>query len=186
MSAATVAGVYAAALLELARERAATDAVVADCRQLAAGLTVDSLLTLDDPRIGKARAKRVLSQLAEGAHELVLRLLTLLVDRNRLADAPAILAEVIRQAEADAGRIHVVVTTATPVATDLHERIIQGITQQQGAKADVERRVEPALIAGFTARIGDTYLDASVRRRLDALSHSMSQTVLSDRLWANA
>lgn len=186
MAAATVAGVYAAALLELARERAATDAVVADCRQLAAGVTVDSLLGLDDPRIGKARAKRVLAQLAEGAHELVLRLLTLLVDRNRIADAPAILAEVIRQAEAEAGRIHVVVTTATSISTALHERIIQGITKQQGAKADVERRLDPTLLAGFTARIGDTYLDASVRRRLDELSHSMTETALSDRLWSNA
>jgi F-type H+-transporting ATPase subunit delta len=184
MAAATVAGVYAAALLELATERGAVEAVVADCRQLAGGLSADSLMALDDPRIGKARAKGVLAQTAEGAHELVLRMLLLLVDRNRLADAPAILAEVVRQAETTAGVLHVVVTTASAVGSDVHSKILERIRSHHGARAEVEERVDPALIGGFTARIGDTYLDASVRRRLDDLTDRMNQVAPAPSLWA--
>jgi len=186
MASATVAGVYAAALLELAHERGAVDAVVADCRQLAAGLTTASLLGLGDPRIGKAKAKGILLQVAEGAHELVLRLLTLLVDRNRLSDAPAILAHVVRQAEAAAGRVQVVLTTAVPVDDATRDQLVRGLTAHAGSNAVVKSHVDPRLIAGFTARIGDTYLDASIRRRLDDLSESMTQAALSDRLWLTA
>lgn len=186
MAAATVPGVYAAALIELARERGALDAVVGQCRDLAKGLDASALQGLDDPRIGKGRAKAILLQVAEGAHELVLNLLALLVDRNRLTDAPAIFAEAVRQAEVADGVVKVEITLAVEATADLRQRVAERIRGRHGPKAQIHERVDPAIVAGFTARIGDRYLDASVRRRLDGLIQSMHEAPISDKLWAKA
>lgn len=184
MALATVPGVYAAALLDLATERGSDQQVVADARELAKGLTQEMLQALDDPRVGKARMKQILMQVAEGAHELVLRLLLVLVDRNRLREAPAILAEVVQQADDRKGIIHVDVTTAIAMQSDTRQRVLDAIKGIHGAEAVISEHVDASLIGGFTARIGDNFLDASVRRRLSSISDSMHQADVSSRLWA--
>jgi F-type H+-transporting ATPase subunit delta len=186
MAAATVTGVYAAAVLELARERNALDAVLSACSELARGLTQEALVKLDDPRIGKTRAKGILLQVAEGAPEIILNTLTLLVDRNRLREAPAIFAEVIAQADAESGRVRVDVTLAFDASASLRKDIAYRMRKTQGEHAQIVERVDPSIVGGFTARIGDRYLDASVRRRLDGLIQAMHQAPISKSLWTNA
>jgi hypothetical protein len=80
---ATVAGVYAQALLEVSAERGVRPAVVASCRELAQSLSQAALASLDDPRIGKVRAKDTLRAVLASEPKEVLDLLLLLIDRNR-------------------------------------------------------------------------------------------------------
>src|SRR5580704_10218256 len=101
MGAATVAGVYAEALLALSDERGKRTAVVESCRALIDALDAQAIAQLDDPRLGKARALEALKAALAGKLEAeVLDLLLLLVERNRLADAPLIMGEAVRIAEA--------------------------------------------------------------------------------------
>ena len=60
MAAGTVAGVYAQALLALAEERGSTMQVIEDCREALDGLSPELLAQLNDPRLGKVKAKDVL------------------------------------------------------------------------------------------------------------------------------
>jgi F0F1-type ATP synthase delta subunit len=59
MAAGTVAGVYAQALLALAEERGTSMQVIEDCREALDGLSAELLAQLDDPRIGKVKAKEI-------------------------------------------------------------------------------------------------------------------------------
>ena len=59
MAAGTVAGVYAQALLALAEERGSTMQVIEDCREALDGLSSALLSQLDDPRLGKLKAKEI-------------------------------------------------------------------------------------------------------------------------------
>jgi F-type H+-transporting ATPase subunit delta len=184
MSSATVPGVYASALLAVARERGVVDAVVEASRELVPALTPTLLRSLDNPRVGKARAKAALGDALQGAPREVRELLQLLVDRNRLPDAPAILAEVAKQHERDTGVVHVRLTSAVAMEPGLRDRLVERIKDSPSSRAVLDERVDPALIGGFTARIGDRYLDASVRRTIGDLRKSIEAAPLSDALWS--
>lgn len=177
---ATVPGVYAQALLELAQERGTRSAVVAACRDLADAFTVGSLSALDDPRVGKARAKDAIRGVLSAQPKEVTDLLLLLVDRNRLADAPAILREAVRRAEAADGIVRIKVVAAGQLPAEISQRLTAAV----GGKADLVVAVDPSLIGGATVRVGDRLVDGSVKRQLREMHNRMINAPVSDALWA--
>jgi ATP synthase F1 delta subunit len=186
MAAATVAGVYATALLEVADERGNRAAVVRDCRDLPDVLPAEQLARLDDPRLGKKQAKETLVSILSGKTEKeVLDLLLLLVDRNRLPDAIAIAQEAVRLAEADVGLVHVKVTTATALSETTARTLGDQVGRVLGGSAQVTRTVDAQLIGGLTMRVGDVFIDGSVRRHLDEMRKRIIDTPLqAQQLWA--
>ncbi len=186
MAAATVAGVYATALLEVADERGSRSQVVQDCRDLAESLTAETLAILDDPRLGKPQAKESLKALFAGrlAKE-TLDLLMLLVDRNRLPDAPAIVRETVRIAEAQVGLKRVVVTTAYPLSPATAEDIRAKLKERmKGSSVVMVSQVDPSLIGGITFRLDDQFIDGSVRRHLGEMRRVMLDAPLpSQQIW---
>lgn len=185
MASATISGVYAAALLAVARERGTAVAVVEACRTLVDALTPDVLRPLDNPLIGKDAAKKtlsgVLAQQPKEVHDLVL----LLVDRNRLEDAGAIFRETISLYEAEENIVHVRVKVAAPVSQEFKDDFIARVRTRRGPGAQLDLSVDPSLIGGFTSRVGDQYVDASVRRQLIEMRQAMLATPVSDTLWSN-
>jgi F-type H+-transporting ATPase subunit delta len=187
MAAGTVAGVYAQALLELADARGTRTAVVENCRELADGLGPASIAQLNDPRLGKAKAKDALRAGFAGKLEReVVDLLLLLVDRNRLADAPAIAAEAVAIAEREVGLVRVQLTTAEPLSPAAHEQLTAGLKRQLGLGALIGTTTDPALIGGLTMRIGDVFVDGSVRRQLAEMKTKILNAPLGNSLWAEA
>lgn len=177
---ATVPGVYAQALLDVAAERGVRAAVVESCRALGGALDPAALAALDDPRVGKKRAKEALRAALAGQPREVLDAILLLVDRNRLADAPAILREAVARADAADGIVRVRVATARPLSDDLRQRLSAAV----GGKAEVREVVDTALLGGATVRVGDRLVDASVKRQLREMHNRMINAPLSDALWA--
>lgn len=177
---ATVTGVYAQALIEVAVANGTRDAVVEACRTLGQTLAPEALASLDDPRVGKQRAKDALRAVLADQPKPIIDLLQLLVDRNRLAEAPAILREAVARAEAAAGIVRVRVVAAQGLSSELSQRLVAAV----GGKAEVAVTVDPALIGGATVRVGDRLVDASVKRQLSEMHHRMITAPLSDALWA--
>lgn len=181
-----VAAIYAQALLQLADERGKRRAIIEDCVELARVLHEQpTLLTvLDDPRVGRDGAKRALAASLNGKIQVeTLDLLRLLVDRNRLRDAAAIVSEVVRQAGVDEGVVHVVATTAASLSPAAAERLQQGMKRALGAGATVRGEVDPKLIGGLTLRVGDMLVDGSVRRQLSEMKNLMLSAPADQRLW---
>jgi F-type H+-transporting ATPase subunit delta len=195
MAAGTVAGVYAQALLEAADHLGVRAAVVDACRMLsgagvggrssAPALDRALIARLDDPRLGKHKAKEALAAAFAGRVErVVLDLLLLLVDRNRLGDAPVILAEAVRLADQQAGTVLVTVVSATALTPALNQRLQQRLVAAVGPGAVVEARVDPSLIGGMTLRIGDRFGDGSVRRKLADYAACIRSAPISTDLWS--
>jgi F-type H+-transporting ATPase subunit delta len=184
MGAATVAGVYAEALLALSDERGKRTAVVESCRQLIDALDAEAIAQLDDPRLGKARALEALKAALGGKLEAeVLDLLLLLVERNRLADAPLIMGEAVRIAEAEVGLVRVQVTTAAPLSGPGRETLSASLKRIFGPGTLIAMSSDPALIGGLTVRNGDLLVDGSVRRHLAEIENRFLSIPLTDRLW---
>jgi F-type H+-transporting ATPase subunit delta len=183
----TVAAVYAQALLELADERGKRSAIVDDCRALAQSLSEQPELFsgVDDPRLGKHKAKDVLTKALDGkVQKETADLVRLLVDRNRIGDLKAIAGELVERAEKSAGVVHVTATTATDLSSDAQQHLQAGLKRALGNGVVLHSQTDPAIIGGLTLRVGDTYVDGSVRRQLSDMKSAILNAPVSATLWS--
>ena len=141
-------------------------------------------MQFDNPLIGKTLAKQTIGGVVAGEPKEIYDLLQLLVDRNRLESTGAILSEAIRQYEAEEGIIHVKVKIAVPMTDAFRAPFDARIKQRQGQGALLDVSVDASLIGGYTARIGDNYVDASIKRQLVEMRQAMLATPVTDHLWA--
>ncbi len=188
MARGTVAGVYAEALLALADEQNRREPVLASCRLLVESLTTELVAALDDPRLGRSKAKAALKgAFAERqADPLVLDLLQLLIDRNRLPDAKAILSEALRQADDAAHIVRVQVASAAPISPAVHERLRAALDRNIDGRVELDFRLDPELLGGLTVRAGDRFLDGSARRQLREMKSIILSAPVADELWDGA
>jgi F-type H+-transporting ATPase subunit delta len=185
---ASVASVYAQALVELAAERGKTDAIVADCRELAALLASrpEAFADLASGRVPKAQAKQVLGQVLAGQLQAeTLDLIRLLIDRNRLDQVAPIARETVARAELAAGVVHVTATTAAPLDAGAQERLAAGLKRALGPGVVVHPESDPSLIGGVTLRVDDLYVDGSVRRQLAELKSLILTAPATAALWSD-
>ena len=71
------------------------------------------------------------------------------------------------------GIAHAVVTTAVPLADDERAAIATKLSSLTGKQVDVTSVVDPSIIGGIVARIGDQLVDGSTRSRLTALKRNL-------------
>jgi F-type H+-transporting ATPase subunit delta len=62
-----------------------------------------------------------------------------------------------------------VVTSAVPLGAGDLERVRRSLERRTKKKVMLEAQVDPSLIGGVVARVGDLVLDGSVRTQLDTL-----------------
>jgi F-type H+-transporting ATPase subunit delta len=99
----------------------------------------------------------------------------LLVDENRLQLLPAIRDELQRLVDSEAGRVAARVVSARPLDRAAQEEIRQALARRVGHDVAIEFVVEPELIGGVVARIGDVLLDGSIRTQLERLGETLKK-----------
>ncbi|MFQ5880456.1 MAG: ATP synthase F1 subunit delta [Dehalococcoidia bacterium] len=129
---------------------------------------------LESVRLPQPAKYRLLEQALAGIDPLAMNLAKLLVARGRSGLAGQILEEYRALVDEHRGLAHAVVTTAVPLGDAEREAIAQRLGQLTGRQVTVATRVNPGIIGGLVARIGDTLIDGSVRTRLLALRRSLA------------
>lgn len=99
----------------------------------------------------------------------LVRFLKVASRHGRLDCLRAIHREVHRSYERMQGRVRVRVTTATPLDDALAERVAQALRGILEGEPQIERVVDPSVLAGVVVRVGDTIYDASVANQLENL-----------------
>jgi F-type H+-transporting ATPase subunit delta len=97
---------------------------------------------------------------------VVAKLLALLAGRDRLVLLPDLLAAFRERLRAHQGVVRAEVTSAGPLAPERAKAIEKGLAGVTGRTVQVATRVDPSIIGGVVARIGDTIYDASVVTQL--------------------
>jgi F-type H+-transporting ATPase subunit delta len=179
MARAAAARRYAKALFALARETGGVDAVRADVEQLGRLIAGNAELqaVLLQPLHPAAERRAVLRAVAErmGASPLLQNFLSFLVDQRRLVDWAAIEAEYGRLADAAAGLTPVRVQSASPLSDAQRERLRRALEQKSGGRVELAVEIDPTLLGGAVAQIGDLVYDGSLRTQLEQLRASLAR-----------
>jgi F-type H+-transporting ATPase subunit delta len=131
-------------------------------------------LFLTSPVVPAEKKRAVLSALLPGVSPEVGRFLAILARRDRLALVPEI-AQVFRRLLNEHRGIAVAqVTTAVPIDERQKATIASRLGQRVGKTVTVETRVDPEILGGVIAQIGDNVLDGSVRGRLERLRRALT------------
>lgn len=172
-----VAKRYARAVFDLANEAGTLDQVQADLTTLANAVSdpvVGAFLT--DPNVREALKHEAIQRLFPGEQQWLARNLgRMLVDRRRLDAAPGIL-EVYRDLVLEARGIAIAdVTTAVELSEREQAEVRERLGRIIGKQIELRTRVDPSIIGGLVARVGDELIDGSVATQLRALRAALAR-----------
>jgi len=131
-------------------------------------------LFLTSPVEPADKKRGVLRELLPGVSPEVSRFLAILARRDRLELVPEI-AQVFRRLLNEYRGIAVAqVTTAVPIDERQKATIANRLGQRVGKTVTVETSVDPSILGGVIAQIGDNVIDGSVRGRLERLRRALT------------
>jgi F-type H+-transporting ATPase subunit delta len=123
---------------------------------------------LRNPVFGPAEKRAVLERVLPHVAPTreVRRFVLLLLERRRLVLMPAIARAYRELADAHLGRVRARITSAEPLSAETIARVRRALELRTGKHVMIETAVDPELIGGVVARVGDLVLDGSVRTQL--------------------
>ena len=163
---------YASALFEVARVEGSLDEVEDELFRLARTLEGSDELrnVLTDAAIPAQRRMGVVEDLLGGkASTVTANLVMFVVGAGRARELPAIIDRLVERAAAEKQRVVAEVRSAIPLDDDQRDRLAEALGRATGRAVEVKVIVDPSVIGGIVAQVGDTVIDGSVRTRLDRL-----------------
>ncbi len=167
---------YATALFEVARVEGSLDEVEDELFRFARTLEGnDELRTvLTDDAVPAERRRGVVDELlGNRASPVTTNLVALVVGAGRAKDLPAIIDRLVRRAAAAHDREVAEVRSAVPLDDDQRARLATALGQATGKEVEVKVIIDPSVLGGLVAQVGDTVIDGSVRNKLDQLRETI-------------
>ena len=170
---------YAKAILDLAVDKKATDAVEKDMRSIVATISDSKELRqmLSSPVISGATKKDVLLKIFKGANAISEGLIGMLVDNKRVSILNEVALKFIILNEQQKGKDVAYVTTAVPMDAAMEKKILKQLTTITGNEVTIENTVDENIIGGFVLRVGDLQYDASIVNKLNNLKREFTNSL---------
>jgi len=166
---------HAQAVFQIALEEKQLDKWLTDVEEIAAVLgDAEIAAVLANPKVSLENKKDVLDRGLKGVSPTAMNLARLLVERNRLHLVQSLAVEYKRLMNAYGGMELAEVKTAVPISPEEGEKVGKGLTALSGKRVTLELSVDPEILGGFVARLGDKLIDASARTRLQELRKSIA------------
>jgi F-type H+-transporting ATPase subunit delta len=167
---------YAQAFFEIARNQNKIDEWANDLDSIVQTFDQTEVKRyLENPKTPKDKKRAFIqSVLGKQINPVSLNLAIVLAQRERQDSIDDIRKEYIRLVNRLKGIEIAYVTTAIAVDEAEKKHIKERLTALTGKQIQIETNVDPELIGGIVARIGDTQIDGSVRSRLQALRKQLA------------
>ncbi|MCF6290254.1 MAG: F0F1 ATP synthase subunit delta [Desulfobacterales bacterium] len=108
-----------------------------------------------------------------GCDQIMGNFLNLLVQKKR-AEILADIADVFQQmVDADRNISRGTITTAVALEDELKNKVRTALEKITGKQVLLETRVDPSIIGGMIAKVGDLVMDGSIKRQLTGLNESI-------------
>jgi len=174
-----VAGRYASALFEIAREADELDAVAADLNRFGEMIEAspDLARLVRSPVFSADDQLRAVSAVLDKA-ELrgsAANLIRLAARNRRLFAVPDMITAYRRLLASHRGEVEAEVTSAEPLSETHVAALREALRATLGKDVDLARKVDPALIGGLIVKVGSRMIDTSLRTRLTQLRFAMKE-----------
>jgi F-type H+-transporting ATPase subunit delta len=174
---ASLAGRYALALFELAREEKQLESVGASLQAVSRALaeSEDFRALTTSPLIGRDETARAVAAAAEAMRldPLTTRFLGVLAGNRRLSKLDSVIRAFNLLTSRHRGEITAEITSAHPLDDDQVEAIKQNLHGRMGRDISVDLNVDPEILGGLIVKIGSQMIDGSIRTKLNTLAHAM-------------
>lgn len=129
---------------------------------------------LSDQSMDLSRRRALLEELLAGkVSEHTLGLLTFIVAQGRARQLPQILDELGDLAAQARNTAVAEVRSAVPLDQRQRDELAAALSKATGKNVEVKVLVDRSVIGGVVAKVGDTVIDGTVRRRLDQLKEQV-------------
>jgi len=174
-----MAGRYATALFELARDGNAIDAVKADLDRFDTLIaeSADLMRLVRSPVFSADEQSQALSAVLQraGIGGLAANFLKL-VTANRRLFAVRDMNKAYRELVAEhKGEATAEVTVAEPLKDEHAAALKSALHAVSGKDVDLDVKVDPAIIGGLVVKLGSRMVDSSLRTKLNAIRHAMKE-----------
>ena len=162
---------YAEALFSVARAEGALPTVEDELYGFAKGLEQHTALreALTDAALPAVNKKAVIAEvLGDRANPVTVSLLRFIVDAGRAREIPAIVERLAQVAATERDHALAEVRSAVELNETQRDRIAQALSAATGRTVDVKVVVDPSVVGGIVARVGDEVFDGSVSSRLES------------------
>jgi F-type H+-transporting ATPase subunit delta len=174
---ASLAGRYASALFDLAREQRQIDAVGRSLDALGSALvdSKDFAELTASPLIGREQAGKAFAALGAelSLDPITANFLGVLARNGRKSELRSIIRAYGRLAADHRGETIAEVVTAYPLKDDQVAALKQQLRARAGHDVTLEASVDPAVLGGIVVKLGSQMIDSSIRTKLNRLASAM-------------
>jgi F-type H+-transporting ATPase subunit delta len=167
---------YAKAVLALAQEQNAAEAVNTDMSLVAN--TVNGSKELQDllqsPVITAEVKKSALLAVFPNTTKNTVDLINTLITNNRLNMFGAVASKYVNLYNEAIGNQTATVTTAVELSGDLETKVLAKVKELTGKAVIVKNIVDESILGGFILRVGDLQYDASISNKLNKLKREFT------------
>ncbi|MCH2193827.1 ATP synthase F1 subunit delta [Kordia sp.] len=168
---------YAKAILALAQEQNAGEAVAKDMNGIVKTVanSKDLRLMLNSPIVKSETKKAALQEIFTGMHSVSEGVIDMLVSNKRIDLLDNIAVQYCNLFDQLQGKQVAVVTTAIPLTDDLRSKVLAKVKDLTNNEVTIENKIDESIIGGFILRVGDLQYNASIANQLNTLKRTFSQ-----------
>ena len=166
---------YAGAIFDIGMKQNTLDRTLEDVHEIAKLFSIRKLAyLLREPNIPAERKETAIRQgLASKVLPTSLNLALLVVQRELVDVMPNIARELNQLVLNHKNEAKAEVTTATQLDKTTQSQVQRALERMTGKKIQLETRIQPNILGGVVARVGDQVIDGSVERRLKLLQQQL-------------
>lgn len=176
---ANIAGRYAQAVFDLAKEQGGVDALAGQVEALGAALgdSADLRTLISSALYSREDQEKAIGAVADkmGLGPILGNTLRLMARNRRLFALPQ-LTDRLSALIADArGEMTAEVVSAAPLSADQERRLADTLARKSGKTVKLNTRVDEGLIGGMIVKLGSQMIDSSIRSKLASLQNVMKE-----------
>jgi F-type H+-transporting ATPase subunit delta len=174
---ASLAGRYASALFDLARDQRQIESVGKSLEALNQALldSKDFNELVTSPLVSREEASKALAAIAPdlGLDPVTTNFLGVLAKNGRKNQLQNVIRAYRRLAAEHRGETTADVITARPLNDDQLAQLKQQLRARAGRDVTIDAQVDPAILGGIVVKLGSQQIDASIRTKLNRLAQAM-------------
>ena len=175
----SIAGRYAQAVFEIAKESGGMDALATQTDDLSAALHDSAELRdlIASPIYSRDQQAAAIGALSTrmGLSPVLANTLQLMAKNRRLFVLPQLTARLAELIATERGEVTADVIAAAPLSEEQQRRLTETLAQKSGRTVKLNTRVDESLICGMIVKLGSQMIDSSIRSKLASLQNVMKE-----------